>query len=62
MNTKTVLMVLGGIVAAVGIADLLLGNTTQSILPTALSDKLTQQSDVAAVVGGAALAYFAYNA
>jgi hypothetical protein len=53
---KTALIIGGALIAGIGIADLLLGNTNNPILPAALTNNLTQQSDVAAiVVGGGAL-------
>jgi len=56
MGTKIVKW--GGLaVAAVGLVDLLFGNTNQSILPSAVSNLLTQQTDAVLIVGGG-LAFF----
>jgi len=53
---KIAAFVIGGLLVAVGIADLTLGNTNSPILPSALTNNLTQQTDVAAlVIGGGVL-------
>ena len=50
-------MIIGGfLLIAVGLADLALGNTNHPVLPAAIGDNLTQQSDLAVLaVGGGAL-------
>lgn len=46
---------------AVGLADLLTGNTQHAILPSFIGDHLDQQEDLALGVAGSALLYIAHT-
>lgn len=56
VTMKSALLIGGFLLVGIGLADLMLGNTDHPILPAALGNVMTQQTDVAALaVGGGAL-------
>lgn len=54
MDGTKIVKWLGLGVAAVGLVDLLWGNTSQPVLPSALSNMLNQQVDAILIVAGTA--------
>ncbi len=58
---KHALVAVGVVAVLVGLADLLMGNTSHPILPDAVANQLDQQKDLGLLaVGGAAL-YFGFR-
>lgn len=57
MNAKTAIVVVGGLVILVGVADLMLGNTNQAILPDAVGNLLSQNVDIFLILASAAAIY-----
>jgi hypothetical protein len=50
---RKLLLIVGGILIAIGALDLLLGNTDKPVLPLFLTNKLTQQWDLVLIAAGA---------
>jgi hypothetical protein len=59
MKIKNVVTILGIVLIGIGAADLLLGNTDHTVLPDAIGDHLTQQSDLVLIGAGALAWYYA---
>jgi hypothetical protein len=53
MGAKTIILIGGILVVFVGAADLLLGNTSNTVLPDFIGNNLTQQTDLVLIgLGG----------
>jgi hypothetical protein len=59
MNAKVAAVVVGGLVISVAVADLLLGNTPQAILPDAVGNLLTQNVDIFLILASTAVIFLA---